>query len=174
MVHRGQFIKTERDLAGDWGWSRSKVTRFLKLLKKCSMIVTKPAPKANRITILNYNELQQMRTKKRTKREPNVNLNKNDKNDKKTYMSDFDLFWGAYPRKVNKQNAFKAWQKCNSDKPAISDLLNIIENHKQSDAWKKDGGQFIPHPTTWLNGKRWEDEISKISQDDDPPYWSND
>ncbi|MNH08813.1 hypothetical protein D3C79_682460 [compost metagenome] len=25
--------------------------------------------------------------------------------------------------------------------------------------WTKDGGQFIPHAATWLNGKRWEDEL---------------
>ena len=28
---------------------------------------------------------------------------------------------------------------------------------KQPD-WKKNGGQFIPHPSTWLNNRRWEDE----------------
>jgi len=88
-VKRGQFIRTERDLAADWGWSRSKVTRVLDLFKKCSMIVTKPAPRANLITILNYDELQTLRTNNeprlnqdRTKSEPRVNLNKNDKNEK--------------------------------------------------------------------------------------------
>jgi hypothetical protein len=28
--------------------------------------------------------------------------------------------------------------------------------------WTKDGGQFIPHPATWLNQKRWEDEPMAI------------
>ena len=35
-----------------------------------------------------------------------------------------------------------------------------MENQKQSAQWSKDNGQFIPHPTTWLNGKRWEDQIT--------------
>ena len=33
-----------------------------------------------------------------------------------------------------------------------------------SDEWKRDGGRFIPHPATWLNGKRWEDEVSEPAQ----------
>ena len=39
-------------------------------------------------------------------------------------------------------------------------LLTAIEKQKESAQWSKDNGQFIPHPTTWLNGKRWEDEVS--------------
>ena len=171
-IKRGQFIRTERDLASDWGWSRSRVTRFLLLLKKCSMIVTKTEPKANLITILNYNELQKVRTNNRTKREPNVNLNKNDKECIYTYMTDFDTFWEAYPKKLNKKKAFEAWQKTNGDRPELKELLDTLKKHKQSDAWKKSAGQFIPYPSTWLNGKRWEDEITIDSHNDDPPYWS--
>ena len=37
--------------------------------------------------------------------------------------------------------------------------MNAIEQQKESAQWSKDNGQFIPHPTTWLNGKRWEDEV---------------
>ncbi|RNF93802.1 hypothetical protein EFK07_03350 [Pseudomonas putida] len=29
----------------------------------------------------------------------------------------------------------------------------------KSHDWTKDSGQFIPHAATWLNGKRWEDEL---------------
>ena len=39
-------------------------------------------------------------------------------------------------------------------------LLTAIEKQKESAQWSKDNGQFIPHPTTWLNGRRWEDEVS--------------
>jgi len=88
-IDRGQFIRTERDLAHDWGWSRSKITRFLVLLKKDLMIDTKPNPKANLVTILNYNDYQILRTnnkpklnQSRTNSEPIVNLNNNEKNEK--------------------------------------------------------------------------------------------
>lgn len=37
--------------------------------------------------------------------------------------------------------------------------MNGLKQQITSEQWKKDGGQFIPHPTTWLNGDRWEDEV---------------
>jgi len=38
-------------------------------------------------------------------------------------------------------------------------ILNAIEQQKQSEQWSKDGGQFIPLPATWLNNQRWEDDV---------------
>ena len=71
---------------------------------------------------------------------------------------DFDKFWSAYPRKAgNKQKAFEAFKKAGV---SLEILLDAIENQKQSSQWSKDNGQFIPHPTTWLNGKRWEDQLA--------------
>ena len=37
-------------------------------------------------------------------------------------------------------------------------LLAAIASQKKSPQWQKDNGQFIPHPATWLNGQRWEDQ----------------
>ena len=85
------------------------------------------------------------------------NKNKN-KNKNKCYNAgDFDLFWEAYPRKEGKQKAEEAFAKI--DVP-VETLLSAIEAQKKSPQWTKDGGQFIPHPTTWLNGKRWEDQVT--------------
>lgn len=71
--------------------------------------------------------------------------------------ADFDKFWSAYPRKAgSKQKARQAFEKV--DVP-LEVLLRAIETQKRSPQWTKDGGQYIPHPTTWLNGRRWEDDI---------------
>lgn len=70
---------------------------------------------------------------------------------------EFDLFWSAYPRHEGKQKARDAFKKVTVP---LEVLLTAIEKQKKSAQWSKDGGQFIPHPTTWLNGKRWEDEVS--------------
>jgi len=75
------------------------------------------------------------------------------------YSNDFSNFWDAYPRKVGKANAEKVWKKY---QPPLAEVLAAIEAQKQSDQWSRDGGKFIPHPTTWLNGKRWEDEVEVI------------
>ena len=73
--------------------------------------------------------------------------------------SGFDAFWAAYPRKVAKQKAVAAWYK--ADIPVtLNELLAILEKHKATEQWTKDGGSFIPHPATWINGRRWEDDVA--------------
>lgn len=74
---------------------------------------------------------------------------------------DFDRLWPAFPKKVGKQDALKAWEKLLKDGelPPTEVLLSAIEAQKKSPQWLKNQGEFIPYPATWLNGKRWEDEI---------------
>ena len=67
------------------------------------------------------------------------------------------MFWSAYPRKTGKGAARKAWAKA-TDRPPILAILANIQAHVDSDQWQREGGQFIPHPATWLNQKRWDDE----------------
>ena len=38
-------------------------------------------------------------------------------------------------------------------------MIDAVEKQKKTDQWTRDGGQYIPHPATWLNQRRWEDEI---------------
>lgn len=71
----------------------------------------------------------------------------------------FELFWQRYPRKTAKQNALKAWEKIRPDQPLFEVITAAVKIQSQSEAWVKDGGSFIPHAATWLNGKRWEDEV---------------
>ncbi|WP_312115253.1 phage replication protein [Stutzerimonas nitrititolerans] len=71
----------------------------------------------------------------------------------------FANFWKLYPRKTDKAKAQKAWAKLNPDRPLFEKIMRGLGNHCASRDWIKDDGQFIPHPTTWLNGKRWEDEV---------------
>jgi len=70
--------------------------------------------------------------------------------------SEFDQFWAAYPRRIGKKAAHKAFQNA-QDRPRIDDLLAAIHRAKASPQWAKDGGQFIPHPATWLNRGQWAD-----------------
>ena len=81
----------------------------------------------------------------------------NAKDARKAREEAFEKFWSAYPRKEGKQKAKAAFEKVNVP---LDVLLNAIEQQKESAQWNKDNGQFIPHPTTWLNGKRWEDEVT--------------
>lgn len=71
----------------------------------------------------------------------------------------FDEFWSAYPRKVRKQEAVKVWKKLKPDNALMKTIMDALSIQNRSAAWAQEGGKFIPHPTTWLRGKRWEDEL---------------
>ncbi len=71
-------------------------------------------------------------------------------------LTSFEIFWEAYPRKVGKAAAKKAFAKV--PKSAYPHIIPAIEAQRQSAQWQKDGGQYIPYPATWLNRGEWENE----------------
>lgn len=79
---------------------------------------------------------------------------------KRTYPSGFMTFWEAYPKKVGKGAAESAWKRARIN-GHLSELLDSLDKQKASDQWAKDGGQYIPNPATWINQRRWEDEVQK-------------
>ena len=76
----------------------------------------------------------------------------------------FDEFWAEYPRKVGKDAARKAFDKRKPSRELLARMLASIRSQVQTVDWQKDGGQFIPHPTTWLNEGRWQDEETAVPQ----------
>ena len=78
----------------------------------------------------------------------------------------FDLFWSAYPRHVDKQRARKAWAKLKPDEALVETILRAVKAQAACEQWTRDGGAYIPYPATWLNGRRWEDELPGRSDSD--------
>ncbi len=67
----------------------------------------------------------------------------------------FCRFWRAYPRRVGKIAAERAW--ANATKIASANAIIAA-----AEAFAPTGeaqGKFCPHPATWLNQGRWEDEV---------------
>lgn len=85
----------------------------------------------------------------------------NQNNPSNLSRENFESFWKAYPRKVAKEAAWKAFQKHKPDDALLSTMLSALNVQKASEQWTKASGQFIPHATTWLNQKRWEDEANE-------------
>ena len=76
----------------------------------------------------------------------------------------FLKFWKAYPKKVGKQDALKAFKKIKPSKELVSKMVSVIEEAKNTEQWTKNNGQYIPNPSTWLNQGRWEDDINTYSR----------
>ena len=103
---------------------------------------------------------------KEQEKNKNKNKNKNKKEQEEYMQTKFDIFWNEYPKKLSKETARKAFFKIDLDDVLFSDILNALQKHKCLDSWKKDKGQFIPYAATWINQKRWQDEIEvKVSNE---------
>ncbi len=81
----------------------------------------------------------------------------------------FNRFWAAYPKRVGKTAARKAFAKIKPDDQMMDVILEAVEFQGNSDQWKRDGGQYIPNPATWLNQGRWEDELTIPNQGEQLP-----
>ena len=79
----------------------------------------------------------------------------------------FASFWSAYPKKKNKGQAEKAFAKIKPDGDLLQTILRAVEGAASGADWRKDDGQFIPYPATWLLAKGWEDGDGSTAK----PVW---
>ena len=84
-----------------------------------------------------------------------------DKDKEKDIDISFERFWKCYPRHTAKYNARKSFQKINPDEELLSKMIAAVERQKQSSQWQEE--RYIPHPATWLNQHRWEDEVNSTA-----------
>lgn len=72
----------------------------------------------------------------------------------------FNDFWNNYPRKVSKGQAETTFRKLKPNRELVDimvlKLQALIKNN-----WAKRDKDKIPHASTWLNAKGWEDEIEE-------------
>lgn len=71
----------------------------------------------------------------------------------------FNDFWNEYPNKKAKQVVYKSFMKLKPDEKLFNEIMDKLNLFKQTKQWQQENGKYIPYPSTWLNQKRWEDEI---------------
>jgi hypothetical protein len=71
------------------------------------------------------------------------------------YNGHFEDFWAAYPRKIGKGNARKAFASA-MKKASIEEISSGLNAQLSILSAKEQ--KYIPHASTWLNGERWNDE----------------
>lgn len=76
----------------------------------------------------------------------------------------FEIFYKAYPNKKNVKTARTRWEKMKVTPELFAAIMEGLERAKNSQEWGKDGGAYIPHPSTWLNGEGWKNEYKPLRQ----------
>jgi hypothetical protein len=74
-----------------------------------------------------------------------------------TLDEQFERFWMAYPWRRAKKPARKAFERA-LKKTSLAAMLQALDWQRLQPQWLKQGGAFIPLPTTWLNQERWDDQ----------------
>lgn len=69
----------------------------------------------------------------------------------------FDEFWAAYPKRIGKADAQRAWAKASR----VAVPAHILAAAKAYALHPPDDPRFIPNPATWLNGGRYDDPIEE-------------
>ena len=157
----GQFIFGRRMAALETGLTEKEVRNRAKTLLQRQNWAIKRANKFSIVTIVNWatyqgegNEKGQQKGQQRASKGPQTRMVENGKNNTNGH---FEIFWKAWPKKVDKQNAEKVFAKINPDESLLQIMLKAIETQKRSKQWET--MEYIPGPAKWLRGRRWEDEL---------------
>jgi hypothetical protein len=84
---------------------------------------------------------------------------------------EFDRFWEAYPRKVGKGEARKAWVKIR--KAGIDAALIVAGAERYRDDPQRKDIAFTKHPGPWLNAERWTDQLNGNDLHRTTAWWDN-
>ncbi len=158
---RGQLPASVRFLKERWNWgSNTKVEQFLKQLETRTMIKTEKGQGQTVVTICKYDDYnltkenektakgQQQRRKQGQEKDES---NKDNKEEINT-MLDFASFWLKYQdKKGSKKKAEEKWKLLTvAEKEDIMEGLPAYLSNLNLN--------FLPHATTFLNGRYWENE----------------
>jgi hypothetical protein len=169
-----QLVLSQNSISGYaslWGWSRHKTRKFINDLAESSGHVAdrKGTGRGHHIRLI-INNLQLVEDGLGTGRgqvadtsnDPII-LKPKSKGKRLSRASleteAFTRFYDVYPKQKNRTGAMKEWNKLKPSPELVEVIMTAIDVASASDDWKREGGRYIPHPSKWLNGKRWEDQI---------------
>lgn len=73
----------------------------------------------------------------------------------------FQVFWEAYPKKVAKKDALRAWARTGAEDHA-GEVLASVSAWKLTEQWQD--FEFIPYPATFLNRTQWKEPVPRPEQ----------
>lgn len=167
-LKRGQYISGRIELAKKLKQTEQQIRTSLKRLEELQILTSKSTNRYSVYTIENYSKYQDENedaTNNLTSKQPANNQQTTTKQtlkhlsikEFKPYSAEFERFWRAYPRKEKKKDAFEAW--CESkNSPDIEIVMKALYWQVDTRQWRKNDGQYVPLPTTYINGWYWNNE----------------
>ena len=155
-LQRGQLGYSIKSLSERWKWNERTVDKFLSTLQNRQMIQYRKNHITTVITIQNYN-LYQGSTEQNTEQMQNrIHTNNNDNNEKE-YTEEFERFWDAYGKKLDRVKCFKKWTKLTE--PDKEKIFSTLPNYISATPDIK----YRKNPLSYLNGECWNDEIQQTN-----------
>lgn len=170
-VKRGQVITGRKSISEETGLSEQSVRTVINRLKSTNEITTQSTKLYSLITLVNYDKYQayddqstNKPTGDPTNGQPTINqqltttkeVKKERKKENNIINQNFQNFWNKYPRKIGKPKAIKSFPK---DEATQLEVIKGLEKYLEHWQIKGTEIEYIPHPTTWLNQRRWEDDL---------------
>ena len=84
------------------------------------------------------------------------------------------VFWDAYPKKVDKQEARDKFMRLAPDRALMVTIYRALEKQKRSARWRDK--RYIPSPRRWIGKQLWTDEIDEgrsggVVNEEEVEYW---
>lgn len=171
----GYIYKSKEEIEEETCLTRYQQDKVRKNLEELGVLETK-VKKANGVPTLHYKVafgkvrnllMEKQETSVSEKQETSVSITENTtENTTENIYRSFEDFWSIYPRKVKKSKAKIIWNKLKppEQEAIILDVKGRIS--KRGDPqWLsciQTDKRYIPHPTTYLNGRCWEDEWEPV------------
>lgn len=169
-IDRGQLITGRKALSIATGISEQKIRTALMRLQQTGEITVKATNKFSIVTLCKYLEYQiteKQNNQQITNKQPTNNHKQEVKEVKNKRLAQteaqkeqelFDIFWKEYPKKKDKKKARQKWKSGNCWNGKFDKIMEELDYQKNSESWKKEGGQYIPLPSVWIHNERWNDE----------------
>jgi hypothetical protein len=131
-------------------------------------------PGNSRLTELKRTELKRSEAKgtelKGTRSKPQIRSSRKMRASEEEGPPEFLEFWQLYPRKIKRAEALEAWTELAPSPELVSKIMNSLNWQIHQPKWAEERGRYIPHPISWLNKRRWEDEPFNPPPDLNPNY----
>lgn len=154
LANKGWLTKKKRGFTGGNEYSLVVPGRLTNLDSETKLA---PETKLDPDTASNLDPDTKSNLDPDAKYKEHTNEHTNEQTNGHDHLTGFDDFWEAYGKKVKRKDSERVWRSLSSkDRELATSVAARRKRHDQ--AWAKEGGKFQPDPTTFLRGKRWNDE----------------